>query len=165
MPKVKIKKKAIGKKKIYKTKPRKKAKILRTKKPARRAKGNRKDKDLSPDVIFDSKIGDTDALFVSTPEPTRPAVNKPLVSVEIDPAIAQALKEFDELQDADSTPETEDNNSAAAPQAKIDDLDNLNLNNVEDKKSAAANLLSPEVAAKNKKVFSWRKLFNRIFGK
>ena len=165
MPKNKTKKKTTGKKITSKTKPRKKARILRTKKPARRAKGNRKEKDLSPDVIFDSKIGDTDALFVSTPEPSRPVLNKPPVSVEIDPAIAQALKEFAELQDADSTPETEDNNSAETPQAKVDDLDNLNLNNMEDKNPAAASLLSPEVAAKNKKVFSWRKLFNRIFGK
>ena len=61
MPKVKIKKKVVRKKKqILKTKVKIKGKILHAKK--------RKVKNTSPDIIFDSSIGKTDALFVSEPE-------------------------------------------------------------------------------------------------
>ena len=109
-------------KKSAKKKTKKKVVSLRikrakkTKKILRKSRGRKKD--LSPDIIFDSQIGKTDALFVDEPKDTPVAQlpvddqnealdngNKPELKIPeilpeslLDPAINEALKEFDTLE-------------------------------------------------------------------
>ena len=66
MPKMKIKKKIAGKKKLSKTK--RKVGVLYAKKTFGKLKGRKKIKDLNTDIIFDSTVGKTDTLFVDKPE-------------------------------------------------------------------------------------------------
>ena len=92
MPKTKLKSKKTT------VKPNKSAKrILTGKKPALHAK--KKKKEMSADIIYDSKVGRTDALFVSDPEPEndnpKPEIN--LNTQVSDPEISAALKELDAM--------------------------------------------------------------------
>ena len=89
----------IKKKKI--SKPAAKKKVKKTASPLRAKKVNKKNgkpKDASKDFIFDSTVGKTDALFVSDPETGMPVTSATPAPKEIDPAINEALKEFDDLQ-------------------------------------------------------------------
>ena len=96
MAKAKIKK-SVKKIKISKTKTRKKSGSAQVK----RNKIKKNKQETGPDIMFDSKIGKTDALFVSDPENTSPQVPGAIESspeVILDPVIDQAIKEFDDLQ-------------------------------------------------------------------
>lgn len=57
-------------------------------------KRRKKIQETNPEIIFDSKVGKTNALFVANPEPAVQNNNQQL----IDPAIEEALKEFDNLE-------------------------------------------------------------------
>ncbi|MCX6719840.1 MAG: hypothetical protein NTV36_01920, partial [Candidatus Staskawiczbacteria bacterium] len=78
------------KKKLVTKKPVKKSAKIKTKAKVLRRKKN---VEQNSEVIFDSKIGDTDALFVSEPEPD----------------INEALKEIDDLQKYETTINNSDN--------------------------------------------------------
>lgn len=64
------KKKANKKASVKRAHPAKKS---RSAKP----KARKKNKEINADIIFDSKVGKTDALFVSNPEPAAPPVSIP----------------------------------------------------------------------------------------
>jgi len=141
----------------------KKAKVSRIKKTLRRGSGRAKD--LSPEIIFDSTVGNTDALFVSSPEPQKPAVIQPVNFVKTDPIIDEAIKEFDELQDTQKTQqETKklDNNIA---EQKLEEMISPQLEDI------VSDPLSPKNAStvdgQKKKGFSWKKFFSfkNLFGK
>lgn len=63
----------------------------------------RKKRRAPPDIIFDSTVGKTDALFVSKPEPAQESAQKPALLPQLDPAIAEALNEFDVLEKTQQT--------------------------------------------------------------
>jgi len=128
-----IKKKVKAKKIISKKKTKKRVVVLRTKK--------RKIKDPTPDIIFDSNLGKTDALFINNPVEEK---NK-----QVDPDIEQALKEFDVIQKN----QIEAKDFIISPET-ITDLNSLDNVNNQNKKEA-----------KTKRSF-WKRLFslnNRLF--
>jgi hypothetical protein len=111
-------KKTAKKKSVKKAVRRKVVSSRAKKKTLRRTHGMRKRKESSPDIIFDSQIGKTDALFVDEPKDAPVAQlpvddqnealdngNKPELKIPeilpeslLDPAINEALKEFDTLE-------------------------------------------------------------------
>lgn len=123
MPKNKIKKRPAGKNasrgrsKTAKIKTKKRVGILRTRK-------NKKNEE-NPEVIFDSKIGKTDALFISDPKDSlenntpvqlpasevKPELKIPEILPEssLDPAINEALKEFDALPEVQNLVKEKEN--------------------------------------------------------
>jgi hypothetical protein len=134
------KNKKTAKKKSVKKTTRKRVVSSRAKKknlrdPKGTPQGRRKRKDLSPDIIFDSQIGKTDALFVDNTKDTPVAQlpvddqneapdngNKPKLKIPevlpkslLDPAINEALKEFDTLE---KEPDVEKINLPPRVQAK-----------------------------------------------
>ena len=110
MAKAKIKSKTKIKKTAVKTT---KKKAPKTKSPV--VKKKKAKTEQSPEIIFDSRVGKTDALFVSDPEPTSA---EPVASLpKLGPDIENALKEFDDLQKSDSTqPETQQPSSQTPPE-------------------------------------------------
>ena len=108
-------KKAIKTKKAVKTKKKIVAKKKATLKPkskkstVRNKKGK---KDLNLEIIFDSRVGNTDALFVDEPQntptaqlPTETPVENPELKIPemfpdsiLDPELNNSLKEFDAIQ-------------------------------------------------------------------
>lgn len=78
----KVQPKKSPRKRLTKSQVERGVKVLRAKK---------KSKSMDADIIFDSTLGRTDALFVDNPKIDMP------VSTKSDEAINEALKEFDEL--------------------------------------------------------------------
>ena len=90
------------KKKIVKKKPVKKIVKKVTKKPVKSQAARirrRKLKEQSEDIIFDSTVGSTKALFVSNPEPAQPNLPPPPDQKELDTIIAD-LPNLPEAQPA-----------------------------------------------------------------
>lgn len=77
------KKKANKKASVKRAHPAKKS---RSAKP----KARKKNKEINADIIFDSKVGKTDALFVSNPEPAAPPASSPKTEIDAKPASAEA---------------------------------------------------------------------------
>ena len=93
---VKKKAKVVAKKRAVKAKP---SQPLVTKK--RKTK-----KDLGPEIIFDSRVGKTDALFVD--EPTPELKMPELFSDSIlDPELNKSLQEFDAIQNPQPEPQAQ----------------------------------------------------------
>ena len=163
MSKIKIKNKAVLKKKIFKNKAKKKAVILHKKR--------NKTKNATPDIIFDSSLGNTDALFISSPQDIanfQPPIVTPGITVSNDETVKKEidniLKEFDEdaqIQNLNNAGnKTEIERSVDSPLTSIG-LSNLNdSNNMDNQKPIDASPLLPEDAPKKKKGFSWRKFFS-----
>jgi hypothetical protein len=57
-------------------------------------KNKAKNQELLGDIIFDSKVGKTDALFVENPQPAEQIANPP----RVEETLEEALKEFDALE-------------------------------------------------------------------
>lgn len=82
-----MKKKKVSKKKITKKKAAS-SRVTKTRKS--------KKKEATPEIIFDSRVGKTNALFVSNPE--EEVKTDLIVTSQPDPDIDEALKEIDVLE-------------------------------------------------------------------
>jgi len=94
----------------------------------------RKKKDVSPEIIFDSRVGNTDALFVAEPE------------LKIDAAVDEALKEFDNLP------------SVSAPVIATPPLAGEAISNSDE---GIASSQTPRNDVVKKKKAWWQKLFGK----
>ena len=81
------------KKKVSKIAPKKKA-VKKTTKSLPKTRKKREKREMSSEVIFDSRVGKTDALFVDEPKPINPAP----VQEQLNPIIDDVLKEIDESE-------------------------------------------------------------------
>lgn len=125
------KRKKSVKKRVTKNKASKRAGGLRKRKTLRRAQGRTKNQFQNEDIIFDSSIGKTDALFVSSPD-NQQEINNLMVELEV--RLSAKEKAGFQKQINGETP-----------------VNNVNPPGVDS--------VSPKVLIKRKDAFSWRKFF------
>ncbi|MGD0576651.1 MAG: hypothetical protein ABSA74_01070, partial [Candidatus Staskawiczbacteria bacterium] len=175
-----IKKTALLRQRLRKGKAKRKAGVLRVKKmraQKTKTKRKKKNKETNPDIIFDSTVGKTDALFVDEPAITPPAQTPATAPSNPEPAEPEELeKGTDDLEKLEEKIETEPEEENPAEVEKEESLpDDLSESTPPETKAKedqppetnkatfAFNLPDPPKKSFHKKFFNLNNHFFSIF--